>query len=62
MLLRCGEGGGEGGPGEEGGLETGEEGEDVVTGREAQVGMLDPVNTDTHQTSRPTRLLDSSRY
>ena len=57
MLLRGGEGRGEGGPGEEGGLQTGEEGENVVTGREAQVGMLDPVNSNTHQTSNPTRLL-----
>ena len=57
VLLRGGEGRGEGGPGEEGGLQTGEEGENVVTGREAQVGMLDPVNSNTHQTSNPTRLL-----
>ena len=62
VLLRGGEGGGEGGPGEEGGLQTGEEGEDVVAGREAQVGMLDPVNTHTDQTSSPTRFLDRSSY
>lgn len=47
------------GEGREGRLEAGEEGEDVVSGGETEVGLLDPVNTNTHKsaTATLTRLL-----
>ena len=62
-ILWRAERGGEGGSRGQHRLQAGEESEDVVAGGEAEMWMLDPVNTDKHQlsTARLARLLTTNK-